>query len=219
MPVKTVGEERMSNKTDLASLTGCRTRSSDQESGPIDNEAIIPTKRHSSEQIISKPREGEVPRAKFIIVKLFVNAQTNFAESNFSAWLVTYSPQYGSAKDPINMAGFVASGMLRGERPQIDIEAILGAPPGEQLFALDVRAYQGFASGHIPGAVNIPLDELHSRRNELPRDQMIAAYYQFGQRGYLATRILLQAGFSAVNVSGGYQAYRLFTSERDMTPD
>lgn len=170
----------------------------------------MPTKRHSSEQIISKPQQGEVHLAKFIIVRLFVNAQTNFTESNFSAWLVTYSPQYGSAKDPINMAGFVASGMLRGEHPQINIEAILGAPPGEQPFVLDVRTSQEFASGHIPGAVNIPLDELRSRRNELPRDQMIAAYCQFGQRGYLATRILLQSDFSAVNVSGGYQAYRLF---------
>ncbi len=108
------------------------------------------------------------------------------------------------------MAGFVASGMLRGEHPQVDVEAILAAPPAEQPFLLDVRTSQEFASGHIPGSVNVPLDELRSRTNELPRERKIAAYCQVGQRGYLATRILLQSGFSGVNVSGGYKTYRLF---------
>lgn len=123
---------------------------------------------------------------------------------------LAYAPQYGSAKDPINMAGFVAGGLLRGDHPQLDIEAVLAAPATEQLFLLDVRTPQEFASGHIPGAVNIPVDELRSRLGEVPRDRQIAAYCQVGQRGYLATRILLQTGFSAANVGGGYKTYRLF---------
>jgi rhodanese-related sulfurtransferase len=123
---------------------------------------------------------------------------------------LSYAPQYGSAKDPINMAGFVASGLLRGDHPQDDVEAVLAAPAAEQPLFLDVRTTQEFASGHIPGAVNIPVDELRSRLNELPRDRKIAAYCQVGQRGYLATRILLQSGYSAVNVSGGYNTYKLF---------
>lgn len=124
---------------------------------------------------------------------------------------LAYAPQYGSAKDPINMAGFVAGGLLRGDHPQIDVEAVLAAPAAaEQPFLLDVRTSQEFAAGHIPGAVNIPVDDLRLRLNELPRDCKIAAYCQVGQRGYLATRILLQSGFSAVNISGGYKTYRLF---------
>ena len=121
-----------------------------------------------------------------------------------------YAPQYGSAKDPINMAGFVAGGLLRGEHPQVDVEAVLVAAAAEQVLLLDVRTPQEFASGHIPGAVNIPVDDLRSRLNELPRDRKIAAYCQVGQRGYLATRILLQAGCSVVNVGGGYMTYKLF---------
>jgi len=123
---------------------------------------------------------------------------------------LAYAPQYGSAKDPINMAGFVAGGLLRGDHPQVDVEDILAAPVAEQMYLLDVRTPQEFASGHIPGAVNIPVDDLRSRLNELPRDRKIAAYCQVGQRGYLATRILLQAGFSTANVGGGYMTYKLF---------
>jgi NADPH-dependent 2,4-dienoyl-CoA reductase/sulfur reductase-like enzyme/rhodanese-related sulfurtransferase len=123
---------------------------------------------------------------------------------------LAYAPQYGSAKDPINMAGFVAGGLLRGDHPQVDVEAVLAAPAAEQPFLLDVRTPQEFASGHIPGAVNIPVDDLRSRLDELPSDRQIAAYCQVGQRGYLATRIMRQKGFSASNIGGGYKIYRLF---------
>jgi NADPH-dependent 2,4-dienoyl-CoA reductase/sulfur reductase-like enzyme/rhodanese-related sulfurtransferase len=126
---------------------------------------------------------------------------------------LVYSPQYGSAKDPINMAGFVAAGLLRGEHPQADVEAVLAAPPGEYPFLLDVRTPQEFGAGHLPEAVNIPVDDLRSRLGELPHDQEIAVYCQVGQRGYLATRILRQAGFDAVNVGGGYKTYRLLHPE------
>jgi NADPH-dependent 2,4-dienoyl-CoA reductase/sulfur reductase-like enzyme/rhodanese-related sulfurtransferase len=123
---------------------------------------------------------------------------------------LAYSPQYGSAKDPINMAGFVAGGLLRGDHPQVDMEAVLATPADEHPFLLDVRTPQEFAAGHLPEAVNLPLDELRSRLGELPHDQEIAVYCQVGQRGYLATRILRQAGFPAVNVGGGYKTYQLF---------
>lgn len=122
---------------------------------------------------------------------------------------LAYSPQYGSAKDPINMAGFVAGGLLRGEHPQVDVETVLAAASGERSFVVDVRTPQEFAAGHIPDAVNMPLDDLRSRMAELSRDREIAVYCQVGQRGYLATRILRQAGFKAVNIGGGYRTYWL----------
>jgi NADPH-dependent 2,4-dienoyl-CoA reductase/sulfur reductase-like enzyme/rhodanese-related sulfurtransferase len=126
---------------------------------------------------------------------------------------LAYAPQYGSAKDPINMAGFVASGLLRGEHPQVDVETILDAPEGRRPFLLDVRMPEEYAESHIPGAVNIPVDELRRRLGEVPRDREVAAYCQVGQRGYLATRILLQAGFRAANIGGGYKTYRLHLPE------
>jgi NADPH-dependent 2,4-dienoyl-CoA reductase/sulfur reductase-like enzyme/rhodanese-related sulfurtransferase len=123
---------------------------------------------------------------------------------------LAYAPQYGSAKDPINMAGFVAAGLLRGDHPQTDVETVLDAPPEQRPLLVDVRTPQEFSQGHIPGAVNIPVDELRGRLGELPRERPLAIYCQVGQRGYLATRILQQAGFSAANIGGGYKTYRLW---------
>ena len=73
---------------------------------------------------------------------------------------LAYAPQYGSAKDPINMAGFVAAGLLRGDHPQIDLETVLAAPPEQRPLLVDVRTPQEFSQGHIPGALNMPVDEL-----------------------------------------------------------
>jgi NADPH-dependent 2,4-dienoyl-CoA reductase/sulfur reductase-like enzyme/rhodanese-related sulfurtransferase len=123
---------------------------------------------------------------------------------------LAYAPQYGSAKDPINMAGFVAAGLLRGDHPQVDLEAVLATPPEQRPQIVDVRTPQEYSQGHIPGALNIPVDELRSRLGEFARDRQIAIYCQVGQRGYLATRILKQAGYSAANIGGGYKTYRLW---------
>jgi rhodanese-related sulfurtransferase len=117
---------------------------------------------------------------------------------------LAYAPQYGSAKDPVNMAGFVAAGLVRGTHPQVDVEELAGCG----FVLLDVRTPAEFAAGHIPGAVNVPVDELRGRLGELPRGRPVAAYCQVGQRGYLATRILLATGFDAANVGGGYTTYR-----------
>ena len=124
-----------------------------------------------------------------------------------------YAPQFGSAKDPVNMAGFVAAGLLRGDHPQADVEEVIGwealggVPAGCVL--LDVRTPEEFALGHVPGARNIPVDELRERLGEVPDAARIFCYCQVGQRGYLATRILLQRGYDAVNLGGGWKTYRL----------
>lgn len=121
---------------------------------------------------------------------------------------LAYAPQFGSAKDPVNMAGFVASGLLRGEHPQLEIEGIAdftGNAVGGEL--IDVRTADEFAKGHIPGARNIPIDELRERLDEIPRGRPVATYCQVGYRGYLAMRILVQKGFEAENLQGGYRSY------------
>lgn len=119
---------------------------------------------------------------------------------------LAYAPQFGSAKDPVNMAGFVAAGLIRDDHPQVDVEYVLAERP----YLLDVRTPEEFGRGHFPDAINIPVDELRGRLNELPKDRQIAVYCQVGQRGYLGTRILRQRGFNAVNVGGGYKTYQLF---------
>ncbi len=117
-----------------------------------------------------------------------------------------YAPQYGSAKDPVNMAGFLASNFLRGDQPLIHVEEL---DKLEHAIVLDVRTQSEYDEGHIPGAVHLPVDELRDRLSELPKDKPIVAYCKVGQRGYLATRLLSQHGFDVRNLSGGYTTYRL----------
>jgi rhodanese-related sulfurtransferase len=105
------------------------------------------------------------------------------------------------------MAGFVAAGLLRGDHPQADVDAVLAQPPEQRGLLLDVRTPQEYEAGHVPGAINLPVDDLRSRLNELPRDGKITVYCQVGQRGYLAARILMQAGYDVANLSGGYSTY------------
>ncbi len=127
---------------------------------------------------------------------------------------LAYAPQYGAANDLINMAGFTAAGLIRGEHPQVDVETILAAAPAERPLLLDVRTPAEFAAGAIPGASNIPLDALRDRLAEIPRNQAIAVYCGTGKRSYIAVRILLQHGYPAVNIGGGFKTYKLHHPEQ-----
>ena len=115
-----------------------------------------------------------------------------------------YAPQYGSAKDAVNMAGFVAAGVVRGDQQQVHFTDVQSDVLDEYLL-LDVRTEPEFAQGHLPGAVNIPLEVLRERISELPADRKVAVYCFVGQRGYMATKLLQHRGFDAVNLSGGYR--------------
>ncbi|MDG3002925.1 FAD-dependent oxidoreductase [Paludisphaera mucosa] len=121
---------------------------------------------------------------------------------------LAYAPQFGSAKDPVNMAGFVASNAADGLCPQVHVDQWEGEL-GKRAALIDVRTPQEFAAGAIPGAVNVPIDELRERLDEIPRDRPVVAYCQVGMRGYMAVLILRDAGLDAYNLGGGYKTYRL----------
>lgn len=116
---------------------------------------------------------------------------------------LSYAPQYGSAKDPVNLAGMTAGNVLNDRMP-LAPWAELGHTAA---LLLDVRETSEFAADSIEGARNIPLGELRGRLDELPRDREIWVSCAIGQRGYYAVRILLQNGFLARNLSGGYLTY------------
>ncbi len=117
-----------------------------------------------------------------------------------------YAPQFGAAKDPVNMAGMIASNVLRGDTSLADWESL----PNTDALLVDVRQPEEFAAGHIESAINIPLPQLRSRLNDLPRDREIWLNCGVGQRSYYAQRILLQHGFKARNLSGGFSTYKSF---------
>lgn len=121
---------------------------------------------------------------------------------------LAYAPPYGSGKDPVNMAGFVAGNILDGTAEVQHFEQLNG-----QLL-LDVRSPGEVKRGAIPGAVNIPVDKLRHRVDELPRDETVPVYCAVGIRSYIASRILRQKGIDAKSVSGGYSTYLARTSEK-----
>lgn len=145
---------------------------------------------------------------------LAVAMQAGMSVFDLEEMELCYSPQFGSAKDPVNMAGFVAAGLVKGDHPQIAVEELLALQEPERPMLVDVRTPKEFSEGHIPGALNIPVDVLREQLDQLPRGKRVAVYCQVGQRGYIATRILLQRGFDAVNISGGYRTYRMFYPAR-----
>ena len=115
-----------------------------------------------------------------------------------------YSPPFGSAKDPINFAGMVASDVLCGDMPLSHWGA-----DHDEAFLLDVRDEVELAVEAVPGAVNIPIAQLRPRLDELPADRDIHVLCRSGQRGYYATRILIQHGFTAKNRSGGMLSHAI----------
>jgi rhodanese-related sulfurtransferase len=114
-----------------------------------------------------------------------------------------YAPQFGSAKDPVNMAGMIASNVLADFSPTVHWEN-LGK---SDAYLLDVRTVAEFKKGHATGAVNLPLDSLRERISEIPADREIWVYCEQGQRSYFAIRMLHQNGFNVRNLSGGYLIY------------
>ncbi|MEZ5171238.1 MAG: FAD-dependent oxidoreductase [Acidimicrobiia bacterium] len=118
-----------------------------------------------------------------------------------------YSPPFGSAKDPINFAGMVAAGVLRGDMP---IEHWDARADG---VLLDVRQPAELAVEHVPDTINIPLGQLRDRLDELPRDREIGVICRSGQRAYTAVRCLAQNGFDARVVSGGMLSHAILSPE------
>ena len=108
-----------------------------------------------------------------------------------------YAPQFGGAKDPVNFAGMVGADVLRGDMPLAHWDET------DDAFLLDVRHPVELVVENVPGAVNIPLHELRARLDELPKDREILVICRSAQRAYYATRVLLQNGFQARNISGG----------------
>jgi NADPH-dependent 2,4-dienoyl-CoA reductase/sulfur reductase-like enzyme/rhodanese-related sulfurtransferase len=121
-----------------------------------------------------------------------------------------YAPQYGSAKDAVNMAGFVAGNILRGDvDPAFWPEWKQQCAAGQTPFTLDVRPASAVAAGAIPGTIRIPMGELRARLDELPRDREIWVHCMVGQTSYYAVRLLQQHGFKVRNLSGGFTSYKM----------
>ena len=118
-----------------------------------------------------------------------------------------YAPPYSSAKDPVNMAGFVAENIISGKVKQFFWHDVENLPRDGSVTLLDVRTSTERARGHIDGFMHIPLDSLRERINELPKDKPVYVHCHSGLRSYIACRILAGNGFDCYNLAGGWRLY------------
>ncbi len=122
-----------------------------------------------------------------------------------------YAPPFNSAKDPVNMAGFVAENVLCGKLRQFFPEDVAGLPRDGSVTLLDVRTPAECSRGMIDGFVNIPVDEIRARVNEIPANKPVYLHCKSGQRSYIAYRILVGLGYECYNLAGGYDRWSAVT--------
>jgi len=180
---------------------------------PASHAGYYPGAMQMSLKLLFDPESGKVLGAQCVgadgvdkrIDVLAVAIRAGMTVYDLEKLELAYAPPFGSAKDPVNYAGFVAANVLRKEVGICHVADV--ANPGPKQLVLDVRTTHEVQQGTIPGSVNIPLDELRSRLGELPKDKEILVFCQVGLRGYLACRILSQNGIACRNLTGGYKTY------------
>lgn len=127
---------------------------------------------------------------------------------------LAYAPPYSSAKDPVNMAGFMIENILTGKVKQFSYNDLNSVQSDENAFLLDARTPSEYAGGCAEGFVNIPVNEIRKRISEIPQNKKIYVMCQSGLRSYIACRILTQNGFDCYNFAGGYRFYEMIESEK-----
>jgi len=167
-------------------------------------------------KLLYAPENGRVLGAQIVgadgvdkrIDVLAVAIQAGLTVHDLEEAELAYAPQYGAAKDPVNIAGFVASNDLSGDEEFAYTENLLGANR-DGCVIVDVRDPMEFAMGHVPDAMLLPLTQIRERWRELPQDKQIVTYCGVGQRSYYANRILRQKGLKPKNLAGGFNTYQL----------
>lgn len=130
---------------------------------------------------------------------------------------LAYAPPFSSAKDPVNMAGFMIENIRNGFVKQYHWDEIAGLPRDGSVTLLDARTVWEYQQGHIDGYINIPVDDLRERMNEIDDSKPVYVICQSGLRSYIACRILTHNGFDCYNFSGGYRFYASVIKEKEMS--
>ena len=127
---------------------------------------------------------------------------------------LAYAPPFSSAKDPVNMAGFMIENINKGVVKQYHWDDVEALPRDGSVTLLDTRTEAEYNRGHIDGYINIPVDDLRERINEIDKTRPVYVICQSGLRSYIASRILTQNGFDCYNFSGGYRFYSSVIQEK-----
>jgi rhodanese-related sulfurtransferase len=179
---------------------------------PADHAGYYPGSNPIALKLIFDKKDGRIISAQAVgkqgvekrIDVISMAIQQNATVFDLEEAELCYAPQFGSAKDPVNLAGMIAANILRGDVDIVHWENLDHQP----IFMLDVRDPVELKNGYVEGAVNIPLNDLRQRMGEVPKDQEIWSYCLVGQRSYYAARALSQYGYDIKSLSGGYITYK-----------
>lgn len=187
---------------------------------PLSNAGYYPTARPLEFKLIFEVPSGRVLGAQAVgeagvekrIDVIATAIAAKMTVRDLQELELAYAPPFSSAKDPVNMAGYAATNLLDDYCRSISVKEI-DEKVANGAFLIDVRTPEEHMFGAIPGSVNIPLDEIRDRLDEIPRDKELFVSCQVGLRGYLAYRILMQSGIEVTNVDGGYLSYAQYKNE------
>ncbi|HEY5653583.1 MAG TPA: FAD-dependent oxidoreductase [Pontiella sp.] len=185
---------------------------------PASHAAYYPKAHPVSLKLLFNPSSGKVLGAQAVgadgidkrIDVIATAIRAGLTVEDLSEMELSYAPPFGSAKDVINYAGYVANNVIEGSSQIFHTTEALNPSDSQKL--VDVRNPEEFAGGTIPSAVNIPLGQLREKLGDLDKAKEYLVFCQVGLRGYLASRILEQNGFKCRNLSGGYKTYQMATA-------
>lgn len=195
---------------------------------PASHATYYPGACNLSAKVLFTPKEGRILGAQITgmdgvdkrIDVLAAAIRGGMCAEDLAELELSYAPPYSSAKDPVNMAGFIIGNVLRGDEKMFFWYEVEEAANNPDILLLDIRTEGEFVRGHYEGAVNIPLDELRERYSEIDKTKKIYVNCQVGLRGHTGCRTLAQYGFDCYNLSGGYRLYQavMNTEQFDGTP-
>lgn len=183
---------------------------------PADHATYYPGAHAITLKLLFEPEQGRILGAQAVgmagvdkrIDVIAVAQRAGLTVFDLEDMELSYAPPFGSAKDAVNMAGFVAANVVRGDMRLWEPEELASLSATQVL--VDVRTLHEFGKGTIPGARCLPVDEMRARLEELPLEKELLLFCQVGLRGYIAGCMLSQRGFKVRNLSGGYRRYAMW---------
>ena len=166
--------------------------------------------------IYNRKKTGTLARVKLLpeALELATAIHAGLKATQLKDLDLAYAPPYSSAKDPVNMAGFMIDNIAKGTLKQWHLEDMDKISRDKSVVLLDVRTVGEFNRGHMDGFKNIPVDELRERINEIEKGKPVYLICQSGLRSYIASRILEGNGYETYNFSGGFRFYDAVVNDR-----
>ncbi len=189
---------------------------------PMNHAGYYPGGRVMTMKVLFERRTGKLLGAQIVgsdgvdkrIDVLATAIRAGMTAADLTELDLAYAPPYSSAKDPVNMAGYMMENLLTGKVKQFRLDELAALPRDGSVTLLDTRTTGEYSRGHADGFINLPLDELRDRLSELDPAKPVYVMCQSGLRSYLACRILTQHGFTCYNFAGGYRFYEAVTTDR-----